>query len=387
MRVKVIMLITIICSFSVHSQWFEAQGQAVIRNSDKQAARSQATQNALKKALLVAGASVSSIQQVVNGLLTQNELNIRASGSVNSLELVDEIYQGDLVSVTIRADIISQQTKCFSADYRKGLLLTKSNLVHREQANIGNLYELNKKLVINLSEQLKESSRFTDVKLALKHKTKFSLYNQAINNSALKSLSISLANITDTQYVMYSEIEDLSFDTDVQNSWQFWQEDVFDRNFSLNLYVYDGANGELIFEKRYQDSAPWNFSKRAKVDINSEDFWQSEYGEMVSEILARMVMDIDDNIMCQPTHGKILNVVGNKILINLGARQGVKIGDEFSLLHLNNFVSTKGEIYAGYNVSDYKVKVTQVSQQSANAITINNTLLGNIQIDDLAVRY
>ena len=46
-----------------------------------------------------------------------------------------------------------------------------------------------------------------------------------------------------------------------------------------------------------------------------------------------------------------------------------------------------GKTYAGFNVSPYKVKVTQVSQQSAQAITTDGQLLGNIQLDDLAVRY
>lgn len=387
MITKFLFFMTLLCSFSANCQWLESQGQAVIRNNDNQAARSQATQSALKKALLIAGASVSSIQQVVNGLLTQNELNIRASGSVQALELVDETYHDDMVTVTIRADILAQERLCFSAYYRKGLLLTKSNLLHREQANIGNLYGLDTKLILNLSQQLIENSRFTDVKLALKHKTNFSQYNQGVYNSALKPLSMSLASMTNSQYIFYSEIEDISFDSKVQNSWQFWQEDVFDRNFKFNLYVYDGINGEIIFDKKYQGTAPWLFSKRARVDVNSDTFWHSEYGEMVNELLSRMVMDIDDNIMCKPTRGKILNVAGNEILINLGVKQGVKIGDEFSLLHLNNFVNLQGETYAGFNVSNYKVKITQVSQQTAKAITLDSTLLGNIQKDDLAVRY
>ncbi|MFT7260446.1 MAG: hypothetical protein ACI9MS_002315, partial [Glaciecola sp.] len=43
--------------------------------------------------------------------------------------------------------------------------------------------------------------------------------------------------------------------------------------------------------------------------------------------------------------------------------------------------------YPSYKVSPYKVKVTSVSMQSAKAVTINSGLLGNIQINDLAVRY
>ena len=386
MRILIALLL-IITSFSSFSDWFEAQGQAVIRHNDKQAARSQATQNALKKALLVAGASISSIQQVVNGLLTQNELNIRASGNVNSVELIDEYYQDNLVTVTIRADILPENKQCFSADYRKGLLLTKAHLQHREQANIGEIYEIEDKLIKNLAVQLKQNSRFTDVRLALKHRTNFSAINHNIYDQQVKNLSISLARMTDSQYILYSEITDLSFGHSVKNSWQFWQKDIFDRNLALALYIYDGTNGELIFEKQYQSSAPWEFSKRDKIDVNSHSFWNSEYGLMSNELLAQAAIDIDNNIMCLPTQGKILQVNGNEILINLGTRQGVKIGDEFSLLHVNNFVNSQGRTYAGFNISNYKVKVTQTSQQTAKAITLDNNLLGNIQMNDIVVRY
>jgi flagellar assembly FlgT-like protein len=379
--------IILIANFPVHSQWFEAQGQAVIRNNDKQGAKSLATQNALKKALLIAGASVSSIQQVVNGLLTENELNIRASGTVQSVEIVDVLYHDNVVNVTIRADVFSQQKQCFSADYRKGFLLTRANIINREQASVGNLYDIEKKLIANLGENLKANSRFTDVRLMLRNKTHFSRYNRSLRNSEIKKLSMSLANLSDSQYVLYSEIDDISFDNKVRNGWQFWQTDIFERNFALNIYVYNGTNGELVFEKNYHDSTIWPFNKRANVDVNGETFWQSQYGEMISKVLTDAATDIDNNIMCQPTRGKILNVAGNQILINLGARQGVKIGDEFSLLHVNNFVNHLGETFAGFNVSPYKVKVIQVSQQTAKAVTIDDSLLGNIQIEDLVVRY
>jgi hypothetical protein len=63
------------------------------------------------------------------------------------------------------------------------------------------------------------------------------------------------------------------------------------------------------------------------------------------------------------------------------------MGDEFSLLHISNFKNDNGKHYASYNISPYKVKVTKVTKQSSTAITLDNSLLGNIQINDLAVRY
>ncbi|MEW6983193.1 flagellar assembly protein T N-terminal domain-containing protein [Colwelliaceae bacterium 6471] len=387
MRIWLLPIISILASFSSFGQWYETQGQAYIKNGDNHRAKTRAMEGALKKALLVAGASVSSAQQVVNGLLTQDEISIRASGTVNSLELVSENYVDDMVTVTIRADIFPQEKQCFSSDYRKTLLLTRSKLLHREQANIGGIYEVGAELMQNLSKRLNKEGQYLDTKLALKNKTQFSRLNQSLDAEGIKTLTMSLSSITDSQYVMYSEISDISFAQSVNNGWQFWQEDEFNRHFNLSLYIYNGGNGELVFAKDYQSSAPWTFTKRAQVDVNSDVFWSSEYGDAINQTLDEISTDIDENMMCQPTRGKIVRVEGDTVTINLGKRHGVQVGDEFSLLHSNNFISDNGKNYAGFNVSPYKVKVTQVSQESARAVTPDNHILGNIQLSDLAVRY
>ncbi|WDE13206.1 flagella assembly protein FlgT [Thalassomonas haliotis] len=373
-------------SFSVNGQWYETQGQAFILNNDKATARTQAMENALKKALLVAGASVSSVQQVVNGLLLQDELSIRASGSVNSIEVVDEVHSGDQVNITIRADIFPQEKQCFSADFKKSLLLTKSNLIHREQANVGEIYALDSMLMKVLSNKIKTDSQYIKTRLALKNKTSFSRLNQSLAYEEIKALSMSLADLTDSQYILFTEIADLSF-ANSKNQWQFWQENIYDRHLGLSFYLYNGINGEMILEKQYQRKAPWTFGRRQSVDLSGGDFWQSRYGLMTEQTLNEFVRLLDENMMCEPTRGKIVKVSGNELTFNLGSQHGVKIGDEFSLLHLNNFQADNGKQYAGFNVSSYKVKVTRVNRQSASASTSDDHLLGNIQVNDLVVRY
>jgi hypothetical protein len=344
-------------------------------------------ENALKKALLVAGASVSSVQQVVNGLLTHDDISIRASGSINSFELVSETQQGKTITVQIRADIFPQQKQCFSADYRKSLLLTRSNLLYREQANIGGIYDIDTEVIRKLATKLNNEGHYLDAKLAIGTKSEFTRLNKTLQAERIKDLTMSLSDVTDTQYVMYSEIQDISFDHEITNGWQFWQEDIYQRHFNINVYIYNGNSGEQVFYRQYRNIAPWVYTKRAQVSTTSQTFWTSQYGQVIDQTLNAMITDIDENMMCQPTRGKIIQVAGNKIRFNLGKKHGVKVGDEFSLLHSNNYIGNSGKIYAGYNVSNYKVKVTSVSQESAQAVTPDEELLGNIQISDIAVRY
>jgi hypothetical protein len=382
-----VFLTMIMTSYCVHSQWYETEGQAYINNGDNKAARAKAIENALKKTLLVAGASVSSVQQVVNGLLTKDELNIRATGIINSFELVSENYTNDTASVTIRADIFPQQKKCFSADYRKSLLITRSNLLNREQANVGEIYQLNQAVMNRLAKQINQEGRYLSSKLNLKNKTNFSKLNNSLQVENIKRLTLTLASHYDVQFVMYSEIVDLSFNQQIKNAWKFWQDDIKDRQFKVNIYIYDGISGESIFEKPYQMQAPWTHPYRKNVDVHSSDFWQSPYGMSINRILDDIALDVDENLMCHPTHGSIVNIEGAELIINLGKRHGVNIGDEFSLLHSANIISQQGKSYAGYNVSPYKVKVIQTTMDSAKVVAINGEPLGNIQLQDMVVRH
>jgi len=377
----------IFTNLTCNAQWYEAQGHASTARDTVDVARTKAMENALKKALLVAGASVSSIQQVVNGLLTQDQISIRASGSVNSIELIEELHSNDMISVTVRADIFPQEKKCFSLDYKKSILITKSHLIHRQQAALGKIYPLDKAVIQRLQKKFIEQSSYTEGKLLLKSATQFSRLNNSFDEEKIKQLTMSLAENTDSQYVLFSEINDLSLQEERTNGLQIWQQATYPRNFDFTVYLYNGLSGERIWEDNYQDSMVWDFNKRKNVDVYTSAFWQSSYGYMIDSLLSRVVDGIDESVMCEPSEGKIVQVQGNTITINLGRHHGVQIGDEFTLLHSNSFTSQQGKKYNGYNISPHKVKVTKLTRQTATATTLDNDLLDNIQINDVAVRY
>jgi len=386
-KITILAFSLVFINIPCNAQWYEAQGHASTAKDSVEVARTKAMENALKKALLVAGASVSSIQQVVNGLLTQDQISIRASGSVNSIELIEELHSNNMISVTVRADIFPQEKKCFSLDYKKSILITKSHIFERQQANLGKIYQIDSALIKQLQKKLTSQSSYSDGKLLLKSSTQFSRLNNSFEEEKIKKLTISLAETTDSQYVVYSEINDLSLQDQRTNTLSVWQQATYPRNFNFTFYLYNGLTGEKIWQGNYQDSAIWDFNKRRSVDVNTTAFWQSDYGTMIDSLLNNTVNDIDENVMCEPSEGKIVQVQGNEITINLGRHHGVKIGDEFTLLHSNSFVSQQGRTYAGYNISPHKVKVTQLTRQSATAKSLDNELLDNIQINDVAVRY
>ena len=366
-------------------QWYTVQGTARVTGTTSELAREKAIENALKQALLVAGASVSSVQQVMNGLLMQDEISIRASGTINAIEIIDEVYSGDFVTVTVRTDVFSQDKVCFKQQFRKSVLLTKSHIINREQAHAGQIYQVDSAMIQKLQAKLLNYSNNIESKNINKNKTQFSRLNNSAQVHQIKVLTTTLSDLSHSQYVVYSEINDLSLDKNRSNDWSIWEEALYPRAFDITFYLYNGINGELVWQKQYRETALWQFTKRKVIDVNSSVFWQSDYGVMIDTMLTSVVNDLDDATMCDPSKATIMQVNQKEIVINLGRAHGVKIGDEFSLVFTKNFFHPNGEQYSSYHISDYKVKVTKLSQTTATAAS--QKLTGNIQINDVAIRY
>lgn len=382
-------IIIFFMSFSLQAEWFESQGQAYINNTPE-IARTKAIENALKKTLLVAGASISSVQQVVNGLLTTDELNIRSAGVVNAFEVVSEKRLGsNIIEVTIRADIFPQEEyeQCYSVNYRKPILLTRSRLIHRGQANIGGIYGIDSAVTTKLSDHIKESSRYLNAQMSIRTSTPFFRLNKSYQQEEVKKLTKSLATHTENQFVIYSEITDISINQGPSNGWKLWKKTPPNRDFNLIMYIYDGFTGDLVFEKQYFTSAPWRLNKRENINPNGSKFWGSAYGAGIDSLLKNITLDIDEALMCQPSQATIVDIDEEKLIINIGKYHGVKLGDEFSLLLNTSFTLDNGNNYTGYNLSPYKVKVISLDRNNAIVEAVNAERLGNVQINDLVVRY
>ncbi|MGB0938646.1 MAG: flagellar assembly protein T N-terminal domain-containing protein [Colwellia sp.] len=367
------------------AKWYTVEGSAQTVSISKELAREMAIENALKKALLVAGANISTTQQVSNGLLMQDQFSVRASGSVNSVEILDEIYQDDMVIVMVRADVLSKNRACYKQDLKKSMLLTKSYIVNREQAHIGEIYQLDGALTTQLQTKLLDQKEHIESRVIHKNTTQFSRLNSSAKADEIKELTMTLSDISHSQYVLYSEIHDLSLHHDRENSWQVWQGPLHQRTFNATYYLYNGVNGELLWQKNYSDDALWAFGKREVIDVNSTTFWQSEYGMMVSGVLASVKNDLESEVMCEKSEARVLNVTNKEVVLNLGKANGVKLGDEFTLVYTKNFYHPNGEHLSSHHISNYKVKVSKLTEYTA--IAMSHELTGNIQINDLAVRY
>jgi len=366
---------------TANAQWLESKGQARILNNNVEIARNDAVQDALRQALLVAGARVSSIQEISNGLLTADRFEVRTQGSVRDIQLLNELHKNGYVTVTIRADIVRDIDQCSAAQLTKTLVLTEFPLVKRSQAANGAIFELGKYAARQLHQQINNLNGVTRITQLLPLQQQWQQGQQPIGDSPY----ITLANASNAQYVLTAQITDLSVDQ-VQSKWLGLSNETPLRQFSLNVFLYDGANGEQVWNKQYSTMAPWLYERQAQVDVGANSFWQSTYGVAINGQLSQVAADIDDKLSCEAISGQIVKASSDQFTINLGREHGINAGDLLTVLHQGSFVDLDGIVRQTQQISDAKLKVVQLGRYHLVAQPLNNALAGGIQIRDRIIK-
>ena len=368
---------SLLTSFTSYAIWYESSGQAIIHNGNTQQAREQATQEAIKQALLFAGASINSVQRLTNGLLTDDHLEIRSSGEVDTIELIDEIYEGDVLTVSIRADIFAQDTQCRAADYQKTIVTTWYPIKHRQQATVGNLFEFGQHLATKLQLAFNKQASSSVI-----HKVE--PYYLTLPKGA--TVAIELAHQANSQFVLLAEINSLATIQHETSRLAFWQTPSTTRDFSLSSVVYDGSTGQPVFSKTQDFNAIWEFNTHESIDLTSSRLWQSEFGKQLSGLMQDLTLEIDQALSCLPAYGRVLYVDNNQISINLGQQNGLRKGDQLSLFQMNQFYDSAGKLHQQYQLYPELVEVTQVFTNSANVASLSGAPLINIQPNDFVAR-
>lgn len=357
-----------------HAVWFEASGQAPIINGDKQHARKMATQEAIKQALMFAGAKVSSVQQLADGLLRDDRLEIRASGEVDRVELIGEHMGDDIVTVSIRADIFPQQSLCDGADYRKNIVSAWFPIRHKQQASLGQIHDLGRALPEQLKGLFQLTSRSADI-------TSIQPFYLTPDTDPGQQ-AMMLARKAGGQFVLMSEIVDLSSEQSDGNILTFWRPDPINRHFALVYHLVNGITGEVLLSERLDTLAEWTFDPHQAVDPSSKGFWDSGYGRAISAMLQEIAQRIDEQVACQPAHGRVLQSSNEKLSINLGKTHGVNIGDRLRLFKLKQFFDPMGNLHYQYQLHPEEVQVVQLSLNSSVVESVSGAPLSNIQPND-----
>ncbi|WP_024873239.1 flagella assembly protein FlgT [Tolumonas lignilytica] len=383
-----ILLLLCIISLPLQAAWYKTIGSAAIINNDEEYARQQAIQDALRQAMLKAGASVSSIESLSNGALTRDDFQIRANSEVRQYQLLDEEIRDERIFVHVRSYIVADRSGCSGGLYAKNISLIRFNWQHKDDARYGQIYDLNKAITRALFERLGQQRQIFVTHNWLDNNLGVEPGKLHQGDSAFAQQIRSLAEQTNSQYMLFGSITDAS----IQKPEQGILDNVFPgtwfrnplRHFTLQLYLYDGLTGQLLEQPFYQTQAHWTFDREAVVDPASQDFWQSSYGLEITATLNRINEELKGRLQCERPTARIIRVDGLDYHINLGKTNGLKVGDRFHILHKADFTDTDGQEHPLRNAASGTMEVSKVYAENAVLRPLSQYAPGNIQVNDLA---
>ncbi|BFT31154.1 flagellar assembly protein FlgT [Alteromonas sp. D210916BOD_24] len=376
--------VALLCLFyfivgQANAVWYEAKGQAVVINDDKEGARKKATQEALKQAMLFAGASIHSVQRLTNGLLENEEMTIRTTGEVEQLEIVGEVFRGDVVTVTVRADIFPRSKACTAQADEKHFATTHFLVRNRQHLTLGNLSRFDEALTDRFANAMKETTEHLKVTYIAPHTTNF---HRRATVENVRTLS---AN-GNTQFVLIGAIDDLSARSAKSSIFTPWRNNETTRVFAMTINVYDGINGGLLYSKAYSTNAQWTFDRFETVDEFSSQFWQSTYGKAVDTVMAEAIQDIQAATACQPVTGRVIQVAGDTVSISLGRDNGIVENDELFLYQAKEVIDGRGQKYLQYTLYPGTFVVENTFGNSSTVVNKSTGLITNIQENDFVVK-
>lgn len=372
----------------------DAVGEAVIYNNDIADARYRATQQAIKQAVLESGSRVNIKDALNNGELESN-LEIRSSGYVQKARILSEEQNGDFLRIIARVDV-TPDSQCSSGPtsyYKKTVGVTGFELQDPLQARLGGLNNISRELPKDLADEINKQGYLRALTA-----TNIAIYPDLINAPSSTNYDGSLTNVTriseqlGVQYIVSGVIRDigevyLRFPNDKESKDLLDEGIDKERNFVVDIYIYDGFSGALLFEQRYNEVGNWDISDHAKVGFGSAKFWSVHYGKVVQQALKESALDTSDQLRCQPFIANIFRTEGNRIHISAGSLSGIKQGDKFNVYRRYEVFNQLQSAQTQLNNANISVTIKQVQPNfSVGELVVDSRIL-NVQQQDVVIAW
>ncbi|KOC98396.1 flagellar basal-body protein [Vibrio alginolyticus] len=352
----------------VMASWYEVTGVATIVSSEE-TARLHALEDALFKAVNFSGADIGSISNLMPLLEeSRNEYQF-TNHEVRYILVESERKRRGKVEVKIRVDIYPSATGCHTDQYKKTMLVGNIEVASPQQAVMGQIYQVGDDFSHVVNRQLDQTSRsFVSVGT-----TDYSI------SSNYPARTQMIAQDNGAQYIIGGVITDLTATVESQ----LLQDDIINRQFALEMKVFDGKTGHEIFNKAYREVARWPFAKTSQVDTRSARFWASTYGEMMLRVSRNIMLDLESELSCKITLPEVVAVFGNTVTMDLGRMHGVKEGDKLQLWHTASFIDQNGLPRNKVSQSEITLTVSRIYEHEAELTIDQPNLASSVQIGDV----
>lgn len=365
-----------------NAKWITATGQAKIIDNQVNEARENAIHQAVSYATLQSGARFSSQQTVHNGRLVDDSFTLEQQAHSQNIELVSERIENGRITVEVRLDMVEAiDGTCQSSQLKAAILIPQALIKDRTQLRYGNIGLFEQNLSERLATTLEQNSSSS---FPQTHANERLDVDQALVDIRGYRLPSWLSEITDSQYILLPEIIDISTEP-FTSTLGLWENDPL-RNFHIRISLFHGISGEKVWTQQYSQTAEWEFKRQQTVNSNSENFWGSEYGQAIDLVLAKVSHDIDSALNCRPLLGQVVSRQADRIIINLGRRHGIQVGDKLQLVLQQNMPDRLDNMRAVAGKSKATITIDQVTEESATAILDGIAASLNIQINDLTIK-
>ncbi len=353
---------------TTQAAWYEVTGTATIVSSED-SARLHALEDAIYKAVNFAGADIGSISNLMPLLETDRQEYLFTNHEVRYILIEDRKVRGNVMQVRARIDLYPSATACHVDQYKKTFLVSNIDVASPQQAVMGQIYDIGDDFAHVVDRQIaQESHSFVSVGT-----TNYDI--DARNPERIKMI----AQDSGAQYIIGGVITDLTATVDQK----LLQDDVINRQFALEMRVYDGKTGNEVFKHNYREVASWPFAKTSQVDTRSARFWASTYGQMLLRVSRNVMLDLESEISCKITLPEVVAKFGNTVTMDLGRIHGVKTGDKLQLWHTGAFIDQRGLPRNKVTQSDITLTVTRVYENDAELTIDQPELASSIQIGDV----
>ncbi len=365
-------LLTIVCSFisiqSASASWYEVTGTATIVSSEE-AARIHALEDAIYKAVQFSGADIGSIANLRPFLETDKKEYQFTNHEVRYILVDRQRTRGGQMVVNARIDIYPSANGCHVEQYKKTFLVGNVDLASPQQAVMGQIYKVGDDFSHVINRQIDQQSRsFVSVGTT----------DYALSKNDPERLKM-IAQDHGAQYIIGGVITDLTATIESK----LLKDDVINRQFALEMQVYDGKTGHEIYNQNYREVAQWPFAKTSQVDTRSARFWASTYGDMMLRVSRNIMLDLESELSCKITLPEIAYIWGNTITMDLGRMHGVEQGDKLQLWHTGSFIDQNGLPRNKVSESKITLTVSRVYEHEAELTVDQPELAGSIQIGDV----
>lgn len=392
-------LVTLLLPLTSQAVTVEAEGRAVIANGDLDAARKAAIQDARENAALQANAYISTTQEVSNGILQVDKMQIHSRGQISNLKVVDERRTGQILRVRIRAEVGLEQScpNGQTADsLHKTVAFTLFPLLKPDQASTGYLSDIQSELPALISDAVGQKGSIDSL-----NATNLNLAGDPaqapthVLPDGLIRNSIAGHEQLDAQYLISGVIRDMSMLTPVGPREPNLLADLYNqadyksnrhlRQLAIDLYLYDGFSGTLIDRMHYRTQGRWTRPREDRTGFGTALFWQQDYGQKVHQLIARIGTDLNKRLRCEPFAARVLRTDGKQIWIMAGQATGLKVGDTLDIYRRRTQYDSQMHTYSDLERTPLTLTLDEVRPDIARGHVNGDTQSRNIQRDDVVM--